>query len=359
MTQENSQKNWTEDATNSEPDSGQSLGQYLQRERLKKDQSVEEVCAATRIPPETLLALEAGNRGQLPVAVFTKGFVKIYAAHLGLNQADVLERFSKEWGNVRNTTPEILSGESMAETSPFFLSMRFFLLLVLIALVISLAYFFFQADDTPPPTSLTTIPIPQEQTTPQVIVKKKETKQLKLNPVAPPQETLLVSPKSAGKIPLENDDEPEQASVTEPVAKPQVTVQETLSEQTPPQRNSRSANVTNPAASSIDTPAQKTSEPAISIVQQTQRRPSSHFQSLNLHIRFIKKTRIAISQDDDHPEKYIFNPGEESTWIAASQITLEVDKADAVELTLNGSPVSIDSSSNGPLAITLPSDISP
>ncbi|MBU1639234.1 MAG: DUF4115 domain-containing protein [Proteobacteria bacterium] len=82
----------------------------------------------------------------------------------------------------------------------------------------------------------------------------------------------------------------------------------------------------------------------------------SFFESVKLHIRFIKRTHISVAQDDGQPEKFIFAPGEESTWQAASHISLHIDDADAVELTLNGSPVTVNHTNNGPLAITLPGD---
>lgn len=173
MTQENSKKKWSASAEKSEAETGQSLGAYLQRERQKKQLTIQEVAETTRIPPESLQALESGNKSLLPVSVFTRGFVKIYADHLGLNQAEILERFSNEWGAIENETPEMLSCESMAESSPFFLSFRFYFLLLLFTLFISLAYFFFQADVTPPPAALTTIPLTMQQPEKQVVVQKR------------------------------------------------------------------------------------------------------------------------------------------------------------------------------------------
>ena len=80
--------------------------------------------------------------------------------------------------------------------------------------------------------------------------------------------------------------------------------------------------------------------------------------SVTLHIRFIKRSRISIIEDEGLPEEYIFTPGEESTWQAEKHITLHIDDPEAVELTLNGSPITIENSTNNnSLAITLPSDI--
>ncbi|MBU1639235.1 MAG: helix-turn-helix domain-containing protein [Proteobacteria bacterium] len=209
MTQENSNKKHSANAEKSDADTSLSLGAYFQRERQKKQLTIKEVADITRIPPETLQALEAGHRHLLPVSVFTKGFVKIYAAHLGLNQAEILERFSNEWGAVENITPEILSGESMAETSPFFLSFQFYFIIFLIALIVGLAYFFFQADDTPPPASLSSVPYSMDQPGEQLTVKRNSVKQLEIISTAPSQENLLISPQSAGKIILPENESPQ------------------------------------------------------------------------------------------------------------------------------------------------------
>ncbi len=340
MTQENSKKKWSAKAEEPHADNAQSLGSYLQRERQKKQLTIKEVAESTRIPPEALEALEAGNKNLLPVSVFTRGFVKIYAAHLGLNQAEILERFNNEWGAIENTTPEFLSGERMAESSPFFLSFKFYFLLLLITLLISLAYFFFQADDTPKPAALTTVPLSLKQPGDQMIVNNKEIKQVTILSSAPSQDTLLISPQSAGKIVLEEEEEEEES--------PHVALQSqelTTVADVPPTISSQKRSalaVQQPAGQSPATQAQKP-KAALS-------------QAVNLHIRFIKKTLISVAQDDDQPEKFLFTKGEESSWQAARHITLQIDDAKAVELTLNGSPITV-AQNNGPLAITLPTDV--
>lgn len=338
MTLENNDKKKSAHTDNSDADKGQSLGSYLQRERQKKQLTIEDVAKATCIGPEKLKALEAGNRNLLPVSVFTKGFVKIYAAHLDLDQAEVLERFSLEWVDDTATKTEVRSCESMAESSPFFLSLRFYSLLLIIALLISLAYFFFQADDSPSPASLTTIRPAPEQRSEQVVVKKVEVKQLEIISTAPSQETPLISPQSAGKIAMEDDGWENETSLT---AKDNIVQTEHASKTAP---SSVAAQPTPPQT--VAPLAKMVPKPAPSV-----------FQPVDLHILFLKKSRIAIAQDDGQLEKYIFAPGEESSWQAANQITLHIDTPGAVELTLNGAPITLDNTDDGPLAITLPSDL--
>lgn len=327
MTQENSTKKRSASIEKSDVDSNQSLGAYLQRERQKKQLTIKEVADATRIRPESLEALEAGNKNLLPVSVFTKGFVKIYAAHLGLNEAEILERFSTEWGSGENKPPEILSCETMAESSPLLLSLRFYFLLFLIALLASLAYFFFQADISLSPIAVSTVTTPSKQLPAQVDLGKNEVKQLEIPAVTPPQETLLISPQSAGKIPFGEDEPP-----THDLHDQEKTTSNAATFPTPPKVNDDDAEMSRPQPQALS--------------------------SVNLHIRFIKRSRISITEDEGLPEEYIFATGEESTWQATKYISLKVDDPEAVELTLNGSPISIeDSNNNDSLAITLPTDI--
>ncbi len=360
MTQENSKKKWSANAEKSDAETGQSLGAYLQRERQKKQLSLQDVAEATRIPPESLQALESGNKSLLPVTVFTRGFVKIYAAHLGLDQAEVLERFSNEWGAVDNEAPEMLSCESMAESSPFFLSFRFYFLLLLFALLISLAYFFFQADDTPPPAALTTIPSTTEEPQRQLVVPRDEVKQVTINPSVAPPETLLISPQSAGKISMEEDETPPEQPLDQQIM---ATTMEASDAGVKPPVSALPENISSDIVPEPMLPetssAVPASQPAIPEVPApvVQQATPSFFQSVNLHIRFTKRTHISVAQDDGRPEKFIFTAGEESSWQAASHITLHVDDADAVELTLNGTLITVGDNSDGSLAITLPTDL--
>ncbi|MBI4300433.1 MAG: PASTA domain-containing protein [Chloroflexi bacterium] len=76
-----------------------SLGQILREAREQQGYSLEEVEKATRIGKRYLAALEAEDYGKLPSPVYVRGFVRLYAQHLGLEVESVLalypERFSR------------------------------------------------------------------------------------------------------------------------------------------------------------------------------------------------------------------------------------------------------------------------
>lgn len=74
------------------------LGELLRRERERKGLSVKQVMESTKISRRILVALEEGDRKNLPHPVYAKGFIRNYARLLDLNQAEVLEAVNQEFG---------------------------------------------------------------------------------------------------------------------------------------------------------------------------------------------------------------------------------------------------------------------
>src|ERR1700677_947046 len=65
----------------------------LRWERERRKVSIETICEETKVSSRHLLALEAGEYGELPGGVFRKGIVRSYLAALGLDEALWIERF--------------------------------------------------------------------------------------------------------------------------------------------------------------------------------------------------------------------------------------------------------------------------
>ena len=147
-----------------EIDTGQSLGSYLQRERLKKQVSLEEVAEFTCINLTTLQAIESNDRGKMPAEVFSRGFVKIYAKFLGLDVQDAIERYDREMAltdedSIRNQ--DVFYNEKMAESSVFSPG-KVFLFLLMLGLIALGFYFFFDSESPQPRRS--TLVFPPENT---------------------------------------------------------------------------------------------------------------------------------------------------------------------------------------------------
>jgi len=71
------------------------FGEELRRERLVREVSLEEISASTKISIRLLTALEASDVAKLPAPVFTRGFIRAYARHLGLDPDEKVTRISR------------------------------------------------------------------------------------------------------------------------------------------------------------------------------------------------------------------------------------------------------------------------
>jgi transcriptional regulator with XRE-family HTH domain len=74
----------------------ESLGEYLRKERERRNLSVKEVEKATRIKDRFIRAIEEERFESLPSPFYAKKFVGLYAKFLGLNPNDILNRFGQD-----------------------------------------------------------------------------------------------------------------------------------------------------------------------------------------------------------------------------------------------------------------------
>jgi cytoskeletal protein RodZ len=84
----------------------------LRWEREQRKISIETICDKTKVSARHLLALEAGQYGELPGGVFRKGIVRSYLGALGLEESPWLERFE---ASLRESGTEESSAEDWAE----------------------------------------------------------------------------------------------------------------------------------------------------------------------------------------------------------------------------------------------------
>ncbi len=71
------------------------VGGVLREERCKRRVSLEEVARTTKIPLTALNRIECNQFEKLPGEVFVRGFVRSYAAFLGLEPLRILSKLSK------------------------------------------------------------------------------------------------------------------------------------------------------------------------------------------------------------------------------------------------------------------------
>ncbi|HCU25752.1 MAG TPA: hypothetical protein DF383_12110 [Deltaproteobacteria bacterium] len=71
----------------------ESIGNYLRRERELRKISLSEVAEQTRVRLDYLEAIESEHFEKIPGITFARGYLKSYAAAVGLMPEDVLLRF--------------------------------------------------------------------------------------------------------------------------------------------------------------------------------------------------------------------------------------------------------------------------
>ncbi len=73
-----------------------SFGEDLKRERELRDISLEEISRATNISKSLLEALEQNNFALLPGGAYTRGFIRSYARHVGIDVEETLDAYKAE-----------------------------------------------------------------------------------------------------------------------------------------------------------------------------------------------------------------------------------------------------------------------
>lgn len=76
------------------------LGDIFKQEREKRGLSIKEVMEVTKISRRNIIAIEDGDRSDLPHPVYTKGFIKSYARFLGLDGEEMARAFDCESSEV-------------------------------------------------------------------------------------------------------------------------------------------------------------------------------------------------------------------------------------------------------------------
>lgn len=93
------------------------LGVWLRQTREAKGSTLEEVEAATRIRPQFLEMLEAGDFAALPGGeVQVRGFLTIYARYLDLSPDEVLARYQAEVHGVERVVSETPAEETSSDS---------------------------------------------------------------------------------------------------------------------------------------------------------------------------------------------------------------------------------------------------
>lgn len=89
-----------------------SFGEELRRERIVRDISLEEISSATKISVRLLTALEQSDLSRLPSPTFTRGFIRAYARHLGIEPEEKVNAYLADLGGESPATPGVKKGRT-------------------------------------------------------------------------------------------------------------------------------------------------------------------------------------------------------------------------------------------------------
>lgn len=83
------------------------FGESLRAERERREQSLADVCAQTKISERQLQAIEAERYAELPPGVFRRGMVRAYVTALELDVDPWMARFQRSYEQVVGPDPEM------------------------------------------------------------------------------------------------------------------------------------------------------------------------------------------------------------------------------------------------------------
>ncbi len=89
-----------------------SFGEKLKQEREKRNITLEQISASTKIGTRMLQALEEDKFNQLPGGIFNKGFVRAYSRCVGLDEDQIVADYLQASGDSPRIEPSPLEGDA-------------------------------------------------------------------------------------------------------------------------------------------------------------------------------------------------------------------------------------------------------
>ncbi|MFY9442398.1 MAG: helix-turn-helix domain-containing protein [Bacillota bacterium] len=125
----------------------QEIGDLLREARESKGMTLQDLERATMIRRKYLEAIESGDVSKLPGEVQLRGFVRIYAAAVGLDPDEVMNRYREARGSTYTAAEDTLTHEKteilvVEERRPIKIILAAIVLLAVFVLVAGAVYYF-------------------------------------------------------------------------------------------------------------------------------------------------------------------------------------------------------------------------
>lgn len=125
----------------------ETVGQYLRKEREKRNVSLEAVAKVTRITRENLEALERDDFQVISAPVFVRGFLRNYANYLGLDPKEVIARYDSQTDLLPLPQDKEPPPPSPREEKPVF---KILLFLSILLVGVAFSFYYYQKPSGPP-----------------------------------------------------------------------------------------------------------------------------------------------------------------------------------------------------------------
>ena len=290
-------------------DQKQEIAEILKTQRENLGLSIGDIYEHTRINPEFIKVLEAGQFELLPVA-YARLFLKTYAQALNLNVRDILSRFERSVALPRERVTAPPSPERGINRSAIFISLLAFAVIAVVIIILN------SREETPPtaPLDTTTSPLPIPDSTESVI----STEQISISE----EEVLPDSAKSVHEMQLRDSTQ----SVI-PSARTTGIVAETPASQPAPV-----------VLSTYNLPIPDViAEGEIMILSGVARE--------NAH--------LSITADDRGVFAGVLPVGRQQRWLAHDRFQVEIQRASSISLSLQDQPLEVASPPDRGLRLTI------
>jgi cytoskeletal protein RodZ len=97
-----------------DPESVMDIGTTLRNARERHERTLAQLASTTKIPVSILQAVEANDFGRVPRGIFVRGFLRAYAAEVGLDPNEIVGRFLRETADATVAAPDSAPADSTA-----------------------------------------------------------------------------------------------------------------------------------------------------------------------------------------------------------------------------------------------------
>ncbi|MDE2699561.1 MAG: helix-turn-helix domain-containing protein [Gemmatimonadota bacterium] len=295
-------------------DQKQEIAELLKTQRENLGLSIGDIYEHTRINPEFIKVLEAGQFDLLPVA-YARLFLKTYAQALNLNVRDILILFDRSVVLPRERATALPSPERGINRSAIFISLLAFAVIAVVIIILN------SRGETPltAPLDTTTSPLPIPDSTESVI----STEQISISEEEMPSD----SAKSVQEMQLRDSTQSVMPSLSENQMMPSDIVAETPASQPAPV-----------VLSTYNLPIHGViAEGEIMILSGVARE--------NAH--------LSITVDDRGVFAGVLPVGRQQRWLAHDRFQVEIQRASSISLSLQDQPLEVASPPDRGLRLTI------